>query len=186
MPICETSSEASSSLPRSGGEARRNRRKSVARLHAIQALYQMEQTGQALYQVQREFLDCRFGETIDGQTILRADAKLFTQLLEGAVESQALIDQTIDRALVSAWPLGRVDSILRALFRAAGAEMTQKATPAKAVICEFVQIAEAFAPAGRASGFVNGVLDHMMREIRPQELPPLPPSASATAAESSG
>jgi N utilization substance protein B len=58
--------------------------------------------------------------------------------------------------------------VLRALFRAAGAEMTQTQTPPKVVIMEFVDVAKAFYPDGREPKFVNAVLDHMAREARPE------------------
>jgi len=73
-----------------------------------------------------------------------------------------------DRALVAKWPLGRIDPTLRALFRAAGAEITQTDTPPKVVITEFVEIARAFHPEGKEPSFVNAVLDHMAREARPE------------------
>lgn len=143
--------------------------KSAARFFAVQALYQMEQSGQTFDQVRLEFLDHRFGEEFDGYAMLEGDADLFTLLLQEAVNHQALIDQMTDRALVAKWPLGRIDSTLRGLFRAAGAEFTQSDTPAKVVIVEFVQVAQAFFPEGKESKFVNAVLDHMAREAKPEE-----------------
>ena len=57
---------------------------------------------------------------------------------------------------------------MRALFRAAGAEMTESDTPPKVVINEFVDVAKAFFPEGREAKFVNAVLDHMAREAKPE------------------
>ena len=139
--------------------------KSAARLFAVQALYQMEQSGQTFDQVRVEFLDHRFGEVFEDYEMLEGDVALFSELLEQAVNHQALVDQMTDRALVAKWPLGRIDSTLRALFRAAGAELTQTETPPKVVIVEFVQVAQAFFPEGN---FVNAVLDHMAREAKPE------------------
>ncbi|MBE0454492.1 transcription antitermination factor NusB [Roseovarius autotrophicus] len=143
--------------------------KSAARLYAVQALYQMEQSGQTVEAVRREFLDFRFGEEVEeGVEMAEGDAKLFGRLLDEAVNWQAKIDQMTDRALVAKWPIARIDPVLRALFRAAGAEMTQTATPPKVVIMEFVDVAKAFYPEGREAKFVNAVLDHMAREARPE------------------
>lgn len=142
--------------------------KSAARLFAVQALYQMEQGSQTVDQVRAEFLDHRFGEVFDDYEMLEGDVDLFSTLLEEAVNHQALVDQMTDRALVAKWPLGRIDSTLRALFRAAGAELTQTETPPKVVIVEFVQVAQAFFPEGKESQFVNAVLDHMAREAKPE------------------
>ena len=141
--------------------------KSAARLFAVQALYQMEQSGQTFDQVRVEFLDHRFGEVFEDYEMLEGDVALFSELLEQAVNHQALVDQMTDRALVAKWPLGRIDSTLRALFRAAGAELTQTETPQKVVIVEFVQVAQAFFPEGKEGNFVNAVLDHMAREAKP-------------------
>ncbi|MCH2250572.1 MAG: transcription antitermination factor NusB [Cognatishimia sp.] len=141
--------------------------KSAARLFAVQALYQMEQSGQTFDQVRVEFLDHRFGEVFEDYEMLEGDVALFSELLEQAVNHQALVDQMTDRALVAKWPLGRIDSTLRALFRAAGAELTQTETPPKVVIVEFVQVAQAFFPEGKEGNLVNAVLDHMAREAKP-------------------
>ena len=43
---------------------------------------------------------------------------------------QAKIDQLTDRALVAAWPIDRIDPVLRALFRAAGADDRAAKLPA--------------------------------------------------------
>ena len=145
----------------------RRRMKSAARLFAVQALYQMEVTDRSVDQVRVEFETHRFGEVFDDYEMAEGDVDLFRAILERALERQAFIDQATDRALVERWPLGRIDPTLRGLFRAAGAELLGD-TPPKVVIVEFVKVAEAFFPEGREPKLVNGVLDHMAREIRPE------------------
>jgi N utilization substance protein B len=142
--------------------------KSAARLYTVQALFQMEAAGQTADKVKREFLDHRFGAVYEGEEMAEGDVGLFNDLIEAAVNNQALIDQTTDRALVAKWPIARIDPTVRALFRAAGAELHLGLTPPKVVISEFVSIALAFFPEGRESKFVNGVLDHMAREMCPE------------------
>lgn len=142
--------------------------KSASRLYAVQALYQMEVSDQIVDQVILEFLDHRFGAVVEDVEWLEGDAKLFKQLVKEAVNWQAKVDQMTDRALVAKWPLGRIDSTLRALFRAAGAELTQSETPPKVVITEYVDVARAFFPEGKEPKFVNAVLDHMAREAQPE------------------
>lgn len=146
----------------------KRRMKSAARLYALQALFQMEQSGQTSQQVVAEFLSHRFGAVYEGDEMIDGDIGLFRRLVEDAVNHQAGIDQMTDRALVAKWPIARIDPTLRGLFRAAGAEMTQSDTPPKVVISEFVDIARAFFPEGREAKFVNAVLDHMAREARPE------------------
>ncbi len=142
--------------------------KSAARLYAVQALYQMETSGQTVEAVTREFLDHRFGAIYEGDEMAEGDPDLFRSLVDGAVNLQAKIDQMTDRALVAAWPIDRIDPVIRALFRAAGAELEEAKTPPKVVITEFVDVAKAFFPDGREPKFVNAVLDHMAREAQPE------------------
>ncbi len=142
--------------------------KSASRLYAVQALFQMEHSNQTLDAVRAEFETHRFGAVYEGEEMAEGNPNVFRALLEGAVESQAKIDQMTDRALVAKWPIDRIDPTLRALFRAAGAEMIAGETPPKVVITEFVDVARAFFPEGKEAKFVNAVLDHMAREARPE------------------
>ena len=150
----------------SGNQKRKMR--SAARLYAVQALFQMEHSGQTVDAVMREFEDFRFGAEYEEGAYAEGDVALFEQLMQEAVNNQALIDQMTDRALVAKWPINRIDPTIRALFRAAGAELTQTDTPPKVVIMEFVDVAKSFYPEGKEPKFVNAVLDHMAREARPE------------------
>jgi N utilization substance protein B len=148
--------------------ALKRRMKSAARLYSVQALFQMEAAGQTLDRVRAEFEDHRFGMVVEEGAFSEGDVDLFRALLEAAVAHQGRIDQMTDRALVAKWPIDRIDPTLRAVFRAAGAEMVGRDTPPKVVITEFVEVARAFFPEGKEGGFVNAVLDHMAREARPE------------------
>jgi N utilization substance protein B len=148
--------------------------KSAARLYAVQALFQMEAAGQTVDRVRVEFEDMRFGTDYDIGIMAEGDLDTFRGLLEGAVENQAKIDQMTDRALVAKWPIDRIDPTLRALFRAAGAELVAAKTPPRVVIVEFVDVARAFFPETKEPKFVNAVLDHMAREAQPEAFDPAP------------
>ena len=150
----------------SGNQKRKMR--TASRLYAVQALFQMEQSGQCSDVVAREFLDHRFGAIYDEGEMQEGDPDLFEKIVNDAVNYQALIDQMTDRALVAKWPIARIDPTLRSLFRAAGAELTQSDTPPKVVIVEYVDLAAAFYPDGKESKFCNAVLDHMAREAKPE------------------
>ncbi len=143
--------------------------RSAARLAAVQALYQMEISGASWQAVQKEFEDHRLGAEIEGAQYREADLELFRDILKGVVDRQSAIDQLTDRALVERWPLGRIDATLRAVFRAAGHELTARPDiPPKVSIGEYVDVAKAFFESGREAKFVNAVLDHMAREARPE------------------
>ncbi|GGX53180.1 N utilization substance protein B [Tateyamaria omphalii] len=150
----------------SGNQKRKMR--SAARLYAVQALFQMEQTAQTVDQIKVEFMDHRFGASYEGDEMAEGDPDHFARVMDDAVNYQAPIDQMTDRALVAKWPIARIDPTLRALFRAAGAELRDSGTPPKVVIVEYVDVARAFFPNGKEPKFVNAVLDHMAREARPE------------------
>lgn len=150
----------------SGNQKRQMR--AAARLYAVQALFQLEASGQTVDTVEQEFEDYRFGASYDEGEMAEGDVTLFRSLLEVAVNEQARIDQMTDRALVAKWPIARIDPTLRALFRAAGAELIAGEAPPKVVISEFVDIARAFFPEGDEPKFANAVMDHMAREVRPE------------------
>lgn len=149
----------------SGNQKRKMR--SAARLYAVQALFQMEQTAQTVDQIKVEFMDHRFGAVYEGDEMTEGDPHHFARVLDDAVNYQAPIDQMTDRALVAKWPIARIDPTLRALFRAAGAEFRDTNMPPKVVITEYVDVARAFFPDGKEPKFVNAVLDHMAHEARP-------------------
>ena len=146
----------------------KKQRKSAARLYAVQALFQMESSGQTVEAVTREFETHRFGATYEEGEFIEGDVDHFRAVVDAAVNWQAKIDQMTDRALVAKWPIDRIDPVLRALFRAAGAELVALTTPPKVAIVEYVQVAQAFFPDGKEPKFVNAVLDHMAREARPE------------------
>ena len=115
-----------------------NNPRTAARLAAVQALYQMELAGGGADEVAEEFIAHRFGETA-------TDADFFKSILEGVPAHQAEIDKAIAACLSETWTLARVDSILRAILRAAGMELvTRRDVPAKVVIDESVGIAHGF------------------------------------------
>jgi N utilization substance protein B len=148
--------------------AQARRMRSAARFYAVQALFQMEAADAGLETVLAEFEAHRLGAEIDGATYAEADLAHFRVLLEAAVNHQARIDQLTHKALVARWPIDRIDPTLRALFRAAGAELVATDTPPKVTITEYVDVAKAFYPDGKEAKFVNGVLDHMARAARPE------------------
>lgn len=140
-----------------------------ARLAAVQALYQMEAIGEGVENVILEFRTHRLGGDIEGRLLHEADEDYFTELLRGVVRLQAKIDPLIEKRLASAWTLARLDSTARAILRAAAYELVHRAeTPARAIINEYLEIANAFF-GDDDPRFINAVLDAMARDIRAEE-----------------
>ena len=141
----------------------------AARLGAVQALYQMDVGGATLPAVVAEFEAHRLGQEIEGDQLRPADVAFFRAIVGGVVELQRRIDPIIHRSLPPTWPLTRIDFTLRAILRCGVFELLERRdVPARVVITEYVDVARAFF-AEDEPGLVNGVLDHVARELRPHE-----------------
>ena len=151
--------------PHAAPHARPGRRS--ARLAAVQALYQMELTGEDAETVAQEFLDHRF-QAEPGAMHL-PDEPLFHAIVAGVPHRQAEIDRAIASCLGANWRLQRIDSILRAILRASAFELVgRKDVPARVVIDEYLEISHCFFGEEEA-GFVNAVLDRLAHRERAEE-----------------
>ena len=140
--------------------------RSVARLAAVQALYQMEVSGVGSEAVVREFVEHRFDVDMEGQTLAPADIDYFTGLVRGVVERQAEVDKAIIGRLAENWRLDRLDATARAILRAGAFELIARPeAPTEVVIDEYVEVAKAFFE-GPEPGFINGALDGIARHER--------------------
>ena len=146
----------------------RSRRRSAARLAAVQALYQLELNPAADPEaVIREFLRHRLGRDIDGDNYGEADAALFEDLVRGAVADGDRLDETISAVLSEEWPLPRLEAVLRAILRAGAYELLHRQdVPPRVAVSEYTDIAHAFF-SGKEPGLANGVLDRLARSLRP-------------------
>jgi N utilization substance protein B len=87
------------------------------------------------------------------------------------IEAQRRIDPAIHAALPPTWPLTRIDLTLRAILRCGVFELLERRdVPARVAISEYVDIARAFYEADEP-GLVNGVLDRVAHDSRPDEFP---------------
>jgi transcription antitermination protein NusB len=145
-----------------------------ARLAAVQALYQMELTGGDAGTVAQEFIEHRFSDSP-----LVPDENLFRAIVDGVPQRQIAIDRAVAAALNENWRLQRIDSILRAVLRAAVWELVDRSdTPARVVIDEYIEIARAFSDEEHCA-FVNAVLDRIAHAERSAEFAGAPRHGTA-------
>ncbi len=148
----------------------RGEKRSAARLAAVQALYQMDLSGKGVMESIGEFETFWIGREVDGVPARPAEEAYFRDILAGVVREQVPIDRKVDDALKTGWPLTRIDTVLRAILRAGVYELGyRRDVPAKVVISEYIDVANAFFD-GDEPRLVNGVLDAVAREARPDEL----------------
>jgi N utilization substance protein B len=148
--------------------SRQRRARTVARLAAVQALYQMELAGEGVDTVITEFSNHRFDSDMEGEPLAEADEDYFAEIVRGVVGSQRDIDTAVKARLASNWRLERLDSTLRALLRAGAWELRDRQdVPREIVIDEYVELAKAFFDDAEAK-FVNAALDGVARDVRPK------------------
>ena len=146
--------------------AARSRFRSAARLAAVQALYQQEMEGTALPRLLKEFHDHRLGATIEDERYHDAERDFFDDIVTGVDARRAELDALIVDRLAEGWTLERLDRSMRAILRAGAYELLARPdVPVGSVISEYVDVAHAFFDK-RESGFVNGLLDAIAKEVR--------------------
>jgi N utilization substance protein B len=144
--------------------------RSVARLAAVQALYQMEVSGAGVEAVIREFADHRFDRSPEGDgegaPLAAADEAFFADLVRGVVDHQREIDAAVVGRLAANWRLERLDATVRAILRAGVFELSHRPdVPTEVAIDEYVELTKSFFD-GPEGGFVNGALDAVARDVR--------------------
>ena len=153
-----------------GQQVRGGRPRTGARVAAVQALYQSEQTGESAEAIIQQFNAHRIGGGYEEGGVPEADRPLFGTIVRAAAKNGDRIDGLIAGHLDADWPMARLDPVLRALLRAACAEFAESGgqPPARVVINEYLDIAHGFF-GGEEPRFANGVLDALARALRPEE-----------------
>jgi N utilization substance protein B len=135
-------------------------KKSQARHHAVQAIYQWQMTGQDIRDIREQF--------ISEQDPRSFDLDYFELLLRGVPTNLSQLDgelkECLDRSIES------VDPVERAILRLGAFELTQRPDlPYRVVINEAVELAKVFG-AEQGHRYVNGVLDKLAQRCRRDEV----------------
>ena len=137
---------------------------SAARFLAVQALYQMEISGQSAEQTAGEFADYWAQTKFAEYALPPPDEGLLRAIVAGAAAEQKTLDERLGGLLKQDWSVARLDSILRALLRAAAWELLCRSPPApRHVVATYTDMAHAFCDA-RLAGMANAILDRLARE----------------------
>ncbi len=135
--------------------------RSIARLSAVQALYQLEQIDTTPEAVIEEFSSHRFPRLKNP-----VEGALFERLVKGVSENFPMLDPLIEQILNESWTLDRLDAVLRAILRAGFFELRfEQTTPHPIIINDYVDVAKEFFE-GREPAFINGALDKGAKLLR--------------------
>ena len=144
----------------------RSKSRAVARLAAVQALYQRQMEDTHLAKLLDEFHQHRLGHEIEDAQYAEAEVDFFDDIVSGAIAREEEIDALLSERLAQGWSLPRLDKTMLQILRAGTYELIARAdVPTGTVISEYVDVAHAFFDA-REAKFVNGVLDAVAKAVR--------------------
>jgi N utilization substance protein B len=137
-----------------------------SRERALQVLFQWDLRRLVVDQALDHFYGSLVREDDEIDINPRRD-RFMEQLVREAVSRLAEIDGQIQKHSEH-WRLDRMPAVDRNIIRLAVAEMLTEQTPPAVVIDEALELARRFS-GDESVPFVNGVLDAVMREVKPQE-----------------
>ncbi len=146
--------------------------RAAARLAAIQALYQMQMTGEDAPSVIADFLgphSAPAGRSPEGVDLERADRDFFADLVAGIARESESLEDMVSAVIDEDWPVERLESLLRLILLAGAFELGHRPeVPARVVVSQYVDLAHAFLD-DRQTALANGVLDSLARHLRLEE-----------------
>jgi len=140
------------------------RRRSAARLAAVQLSYQGQMSGQSVAEFMPAFLT-HYSDDIRKSFRVKDIDNGHLNALATAVEAQReSLDAALGDCLAEGWAMDRLTVLDRAVLRAGACElMTMPHLPARAVVSEYAAIADV---CGCDVGFINAVLDCVAHKAR--------------------
>jgi len=148
-----------------------NAAKRLARLVAVQALYQASFEEEPLIDIIKRSLDeadsILNGEDRGGEIIQdRPDPELFAGIVSGVTENRQGLVEILAGALDTQHSFTRMEVLLRAVLLAGAYELLHHPDiPHKIIISDYVDVARAFFGA-KEPGLVNAVLDKLAQKLR--------------------
>ena len=155
------------------------KKKSAARLAAVQATYMIEYGQLPVDEVIKDFVNGEIGryaieEESDGYEVLEnmveieeMDADYFSNLTRNVHKDKEHLERSLADYLKQGWQFDRFDGTLRALLLCAAYELVHTTDVDAAVIVkEYVDLAYAFFSKNEPK-MVNALLDTIAKEIRP-------------------
>lgn len=143
--------------------------KRLARLAAVQALYQVAYEQQSPDQIIRDFVDTDFASLREDPEVALTgapDAALFGAIVQGVVENQVMLDEMLTGTLSEKLSGSRMELLLRTTLRAGTFELYRHADiPAGVIINDYVDVTRAFFNA-KEPGLVNAVMDKLAKKLR--------------------
>ena len=144
------------------------RRRSAARLAAVQITYQSLITGQSSLNLVHQFLANYADDVAKSFKIKHLDEAHLSALYSGVESNVEAIDSAIATQLVDGWSLDRLTRIELSVLRCGAYEIQSMLDiPVRAAVSEYAALSDA---CGCDVAFVNAVLDQLARAVRIVEM----------------
>lgn len=138
----------------------------LARLAAVQALYQIQISGKSVESVVEEFISYRFVYETEELSLFGADSGFFKFLVQQGTERAADIDKIVEATMTKDDSYERVNLVLKCILRLGCLELINDIDPPTAVVInEYVEISKGFYN-NLEVAFVNGSLDAIAKTVR--------------------
>lgn len=139
----------------------------VARLMAVQALYQNHHNQQSASELLADFLYKRAGMEIDGEEMVKPDGALLKAILDGVGRRMDDIGPAIDGAMSgNKSSFHDVEPLLKAILMCGTFELLEHSDiDSPIIINDYLNIGHAFYEKNEVS-FINGILDNLKKNIR--------------------
>lgn len=135
--------------------------RSLARLAAVQALYESESNGSLNDLANYDFND-KAKQFALVNNFNRINKKIFEQIITNVSRETNSIDEKIKANLAADWSFERIGGVFRAILRAAmGERLASPDTPKTVLISEYVAITSGFYDEKEVK-FVNAILDKLL------------------------
>ncbi len=137
-----------------------------ARLHAVQAIYQIHQTGHKAEDVIPEFIEHRFGALIDGEQYIYPDKDLFTQIVLGVEGRKDDLLSLLKDTLKKEGKARNVEDLIKSILLCGALEILDHTDiPAPIIVNDYVEVTKAYY-GGSEKSIVNAVLDTFQKTVR--------------------
>lgn len=144
------------------------RRRSAARLAAVQMSYQGQISGQSVAEFLPVFLQHYSDDIRKSFRVKDLDSGHLNELATAIEARREEFDEILAGCLAEGWTLDRMTMIDRAVLRAGACELVSMPhLPARAVVSEYAALADV---CGCDVGFINAILDRVARDARRVEM----------------
>lgn len=154
------------------------KKKSAARLAAVQATYMIEYGQLSVDEVIKDFINGEVGryvieEESDGYEVLEnmveideMDSNYFATLTRDVHKNKEMLEKSLSNYLKEGWQFERFDGTLRALLLCAAYELLHTTdVDATVIVKEYVDLAYAFFTKNEPK-MVNALLDSIAKQVR--------------------